>query len=132
MQPNVRALRAEGYALIARGHELLAQAEHSDAEETAHAAATLTTSDSPPPPWTKGQFARRRKVSVATIDRWVRLGLPFEPNGEAKRFTAESEAWLIARGRFASTITPGPRRDAVEDVEELAARAGIVRTEGLL
>jgi hypothetical protein len=51
----------------------------------------------------KRELARLLDVSVATIDRLARSGMPFQPVGDARRFDiAACRAWLADHGKHAA------------------------------
>ena len=60
----------------------------------------------------KRSIALRLAVSTATIDRYVKQGMPWEPFGSSKRFKGDAcEAWMKARPVLRAVPTPkGARR----------------------
>lgn len=74
----------------------------------------------------KAELAKALRVSLATVDRLVREGMPCELVGARRRFDLEAcRVWLAARGRK-STASPAPRaEDDSIDVTRVTRRAGL-------
>jgi excisionase family DNA binding protein len=70
------------------------------------------------------EYATRERVSVATVRRWLKEGMPSVPVGTTVRIDATAaDAWRAARGR--KPTTPAPKSDAAIEIEAIARRAGL-------
>ena len=91
----------------------------------------------------EGPAATRSKVEFAdwigkspiTVDRLVRMGMPFEWIGSSKRFGSAAEEWLKAQGKISTTAVSKQRSSNRKvivdqdpdpiDITAVAARAGL-------
>jgi hypothetical protein len=121
-QPDGQNLRASAYEHFAEGFSLLAAAERASVVVAPPVAATDPDRLVP-----KVDAARALGVSVATLDRAVAAGAPFEHVGTRRRFRIDSlRAWFTARGR--KPTTPASDRRRVEDdvdVDAVVQRSGL-------
>lgn len=79
---------------------------------------------------TRAEYARRSRVSEATVSRWKAEGMPVERVGTTYRVDrAKADAWRHARGDGPTTPTKRDARDEL-DVGELASRAGLRAISG--
>jgi hypothetical protein len=89
------------------------------------AAATAATADLPGGLLSKAALAKRLDVSIATVDRLTREGLPVAAHvGDGRRYDlAACRAWLATRGK---RPTKAPKRDTV-DIADVVDGSGLVR-----
>lgn len=73
----------------------------------------------------KAALARKLSVSVATIDRLTREGMPLAAHvGDSRRFDIEAcRAWLATRGKR-PTKSP-PKVEQTVDIDDVARAAGL-------
>ena len=77
---------------------------------------------------TRQEYALRERVSLATVSRWVKAGMPVVPVGSTDRIdVAEADAWRRARGRV-PTKSSSPTDNV--DVSTIASMAGLRAVAG--
>lgn len=102
-----------------------------DPEIRAEIVAILRDAAPEPPPlesvhMTRAEYARRSRVSEATVSRWVAAGMPTMPVGTTYRIDPLlADEWR--RTRTPKPTTPATKKSAEIDVSDVLGRAGIRR-----
>jgi len=79
---------------------------------------------------TRGEYARSRSVSQATVTRWLAEGMPSIPVGSNVRIDPiTADEWRRARGRKPTKAAPRATHDDT-DVVDIATRAGLRALDG--
>jgi hypothetical protein len=110
------------------GDILVAALRRPDVVEAIRAVTEAPTSEAEPADRlrTKRELAMALGVSVSTIDRLTREGMPVAAHvGDARRYdVAACRAWLGARGKRPTTA---PRSGREPDIDDVIEAAGLVR-----
>jgi hypothetical protein len=103
MNPTSQASESNPLELEAQAYELEAEASRLRAlakRARIFASASTPTAAEAPRHQTRAEYARRSRVSEATVSRWLAEGMPALPVGSTVRIDVEAaDEWRRVRGR---------------------------------
>ena len=116
LEAQADELEAEALRLRARAKRIRAETESSRAPESTE-----------PAPLTRAEYAKRSRISEATVSRLITEGMPCIPVGSTVRIDpAVADDWRRSRGRRPTKATSAKAGAAEEpDVSDCLERAGL-------